>query len=40
MPITLTHASPKRDAMERWATRLREIIEPAPENVVRLKAKA
>ncbi len=30
----------KRDALERWAARLREIIEPAPENVVRLTAKA
>ncbi len=34
------YAAEKRDALERWATRLREIIEPAPENVVRLKAKA
>ena len=32
------YADEKRDAMERWATRLREIIEPPPDNVVRLKA--
>ncbi len=34
------YAAEKRDALERWAMRLREIIEPVPENVVRLKAKA
>ncbi len=34
------YAPEKRDALERWATRLREIIEPPPENVVPLKAKA
>ena len=34
------YADEKRDALERWATRLREIIEPPPANVVRLKAKA
>lgn len=28
----------KRDALERWANRLREITEPSPENVVRLGA--
>ena len=30
----------KKNALERWGTRLREIIDPPPENVVRLKAKA
>ena len=29
----------KRDALERWANRIREITEPPPENVVKLKAK-
>ena len=33
------YAAEKRDALERWALRLREITEPPPENVVRLKAK-
>ncbi len=28
----------KRDALERWANRLREITEPPPENVVHLQA--
>lgn len=28
----------KRDALDRWARRLQAIIEPAPENVVELKA--
>ena len=28
----------KKDALERWANRLREITEPPPENVVRLEA--
>jgi integrase len=32
------YADEKRDALERWALRLREITEPAPENVVRMKA--
>ena len=32
------YADEKRDALERWATRLREIIEPPPDNVVRLGA--
>ena len=27
----------KRHALELWAARLREIIEPAPANVVRLR---
>ena len=33
------YADEKRDALERWAGRLREITEPPPENVVKLKAK-
>ena len=33
------YATEKRDALERWANRLREITEPPPENLVRLKAK-
>ena len=33
------YAIEKRDALERWANRLREITEPPPENVVKLKAK-
>ncbi len=33
------YATEKRDALERWASRLREITEPPPENVVKLKAK-
>ena len=33
------YAVEKRDALERWALRLREITEPPPENVVKLKAK-
>jgi integrase len=33
------YAAEKRDALERWALRLREITEPPPENVVKLKAK-
>ncbi len=33
------YAAEKRDALERWANRLREITEPPPENVVKLKAK-
>jgi integrase len=33
------YAVEKRDALERWANRLREITEPPPENVVKLKAK-
>ena len=33
------YATEKRDALERWANRLREITEPPPENVVQLKAK-
>ena len=33
------YAAEKRDALEHWATRLREITEPAPDNVVELKAK-
>ena len=33
------YATEKRDALERWANRLREITEPPPENVVKLKAK-
>ncbi len=33
------YAAEKRDALERWATRLREITEPPPENVVKLKAR-
>ena len=32
------YADEKRDALERWASRLREIIEPPPENVVKLTA--
>ncbi len=32
------YAAEKRDALERWALRLREITEPPPENVVKLKA--
>ena len=32
------YAAEKRDALERWANRLREIIEPPPDNVVKLKA--
>lgn len=32
------YADEKRQALERWATRLREITEPPPENVVRFKA--
>ena len=32
------YAPEKRDALERWALRLREITEPPPENVVKLKA--
>jgi integrase len=34
------YAAEKRDALERWAQHLRGILEPPPENVVRLKAKA
>ena len=33
------YATEKRDALERWANRLREITEPPPENVVKLKGK-
>ena len=33
------YSAEKRNALERWALRLREITEPAPENVVKLKAK-
>ena len=33
------YADEKRDALERWALRLREITEPPPGNVVQLKAK-
>ena len=33
------YAVEKRDALERWALRLREITEPPPENVVKLGAK-
>jgi integrase len=29
-----------REALERWAARLREIVSPAPENVVELRGKA
>ncbi len=32
------YAPEKRDALERWANRLREITEPPPENVVKFKA--
>ena len=32
------YADEKRDALERWANRLREITEPPPENVTRLRA--
>ena len=32
------YASEKKDALERWARRLHEILEPPPENVVRLEA--
>ena len=32
------YAAEKRDALERWASRLREITEPPPDNVVKLKA--
>ncbi len=32
------YAAEKRDALERWALRLREITEPPPENVVKLSA--
>jgi integrase len=32
------YAAEKREALERWSSRLREITEPPPENVVRLKA--
>jgi hypothetical protein len=28
----------KRDALEKWAARLREIMTPAPANVVKLRA--
>ena len=31
------YADEKRDALERWARRLNEILEPPPENVVRLE---
>jgi hypothetical protein len=27
----------KRDALERWAERIREIVEPPPQNVTRLQ---
>ena len=33
------YAPEKRDALERWALRLREITEPPPKNVVKLSAK-
>ena len=33
------YAAEKRDALERWALRLREITEPPPQNVVKLSAK-
>ena len=33
------YAAEKRDALERWANRLREITEPPPLNVVKLKTK-
>jgi hypothetical protein len=33
------YSAEKRDALERWALRLREITEPPPENVVKLGAK-
>jgi len=33
-----TYLDEKRDALERWAARLREIMLPAPPNVVRLRA--
>ncbi len=33
------YADEKRDALERWALRLREITEPPPKNVVKLSAK-
>ncbi len=33
------YATEKRDALERWANRLREIIEPPPENVVKFQTK-
>ncbi len=33
------YATEKRDALERWANRLREITEPLPENVVPLIAR-
>ena len=32
------YAAEKRDALERWASRLREITEPPPDNVVKLNA--
>ncbi len=32
------YAAEKRDALERWGQHLRGILEPPPENVVRLKA--
>ncbi len=31
------YAPEKRDALQRWANRVREIVEPPPENVVRLR---
>jgi len=33
---TYRYQSQKRDALERWASKLRDIIEPPPENVTRL----
>jgi integrase len=33
------YADEKRDALERWAKRLRSIVEPVPDNVVRLAGK-
>ena len=33
------YAPEKRGALERWALRLREIIEPPPANVVRMKGR-
>src|SRR5258706_14317211 len=29
----------KREALELWAARLREIVEPKPDNVIRLRAR-
>ena len=35
---THRYQAEKREALERWASRLRDIVTPAPANVVALKA--